>query len=426
MAQDTDEVRCPRGHLTSAKFPFCTECGAELNPQEAEEGVVRCPNGHVVTGGHKFCIECGAAVDGDEAAPAELADTSEPDDVPEVVDAPDAEDAPDADEVRCPKGHLTPAEYPYCIICGAELEKGAAAAATPAPPPAPRVKPRPVRKTVRRRPRPAAPEPTEEFVADEPPAPDPTETTEIAPPPPPRRAPRTRRPARTPAPVVEEPADEPEPAAFDEPEPDEPEELEDEPFLAPVPSFAASDTRDESVEHFVHTPGGARSRETSAPRVDDDRQKLIAIGAVVLALIAAVVVFFIIKGRGTPSAAPTPVPSLAPSIAPVTPAPTTKPVSSALSNVPMLVTGSSVGPGPGTNTYLASASIRNPTDFTAKNITVTLKLKDSAGVVIGAIQRTIAVLASGHVTPITVQGPDPGGKRPTKVDVTAVAAQLTR
>jgi DNA-directed RNA polymerase subunit RPC12/RpoP len=394
----TDEVRCPRGHLTSGKFPFCTECGAELNPQ-GEEGVVRCPNGHAVMGGHRFCIECGAPVE--QPGPA----GPEPGPV-------GADDEAASDEVRCPKGHLTPAEYPYCIICGAELEKDEAVAAA-SPPPS-----RPARRPARRRQRtiPAV-TPDEPASAGERPA-----EPETTPPPPsqPRRAaPRPRRaPRRVAAPQPGDEPDEAQPLVVDEPE----EVAFDEPIAAPVASYA-SDVSDEATEHFVHTPSAGGRITTRAPGTGggNDRQRIfIMVGAVVLAIIAAIALVFILKGSGGPAPAPTPAPT---AFVTQTSAPT--PVSAGPNvDVPMRVVGSSVRPGTAANSYVASASIRNPTDFTARNITVTFTLQDAGGAAIGAVTRQIATLPSGGVAPVEVTGADPGGKRPATVSVRAVAAQI--
>lgn len=406
-SKQTDEVRCPRGHLTSAKFPFCTECGAELDPQ-GEAGVVRCANGHIVTGGHKFCIECGAPVD-DVAQPAEAVGS--------------ASDIAEVEEVRCPKGHLTPAEYPYCIICGAELEKGGAAPVAAAAP-----KPRTPRRSVRR-PRKTAPivespEPTQDLTEpvaepDEEPD-DATQALPEVPPAAPRRAPRTRAPRR---PVRPKPEQVPQ---LDEDEPegeeDEPgrvlslEEPEPEPFLAPVASIPDVATRDEAHDHFIHSPASARPRV----RPSFDRQKwAIPAAAAVLAIIAGIVLVLILRSNGTsPQVTTAPLESTAPST----------PVPSAVSpnaSVPMFVVSSSVGAGTSANSYVASASIRNPTDFTAKNVTVTFQLKDATGKVVATVSRAIAQIAPGKTAGVTVSGPNPGGKRPTTAAVNAVAGQLT-
>ncbi len=406
-----DEVRCPRGHLTSAKFPFCTECGAELNAEGEDDNVVRCPNGHVVTGGHKFCIECGAPVE----APA----TSEPE--PATLAGP-ADDIAEVDEVRCPKGHLTPAEYPYCIICGAELEKkDEAIAAPPARTPA--------KRSVRRRPR-AIPAVTPEEAAaspDEPPALEPPGTEEITPPPSPsaRRAPRPRRAPRA-RPSITQPGDDG-PDAVDQPPaivaPVAGEPQHEAPIVAPVASYASDDV-DPSEELFAHTPAAGRVSERSLRRPSFDRQRwVVPIAAGALAVIAAIVLVLILRG-GNSNPQPTP---LATANVTTTNVPTTAPTaapSGPNANVPMRVVSSSVHPGSTSGSYTASASVRNPTDFEARNITVTFTLKDAAGAVLATVVRTIPTLPSGGTGPITVSGTNPGGKQPASVSVTAVAAQI--
>jgi len=437
-SKSSDEVRCPRGHLTSGKFPFCTECGAELDPQGEDDAVLRCQNGHIVSGGHRFCIECGAPVD-TGAQPAETVDEPEPTPLADTT-----ENDGDVEEVRCPKGHLTPAEYPYCIICGAELEKGAAPAAPAAPAASRAARPK---RAIRRRPRAAGvetpvadepepePEPPTEPEPDEPPAALPDDTEDVAVPRTPARRPRVRRPVRRPIPEVEDDDDEdflggeeedvPPIVTMDEPEAED----EDEPFLAPVPSYTDSDERDEAVEHFVHTPT-LRMRGDKVARSGFDKQKwVIPVAAGALAVIAAVILVLILRNPGS-SPTPTPVPTAFVTTAPASIAPTTRPESSAApagpnSNVAMRVASSSVGAGATTNTYAATATIRNPTDFAARNITVTFTLKDAAGTIIGTVDRSIASLPSGAQTTVSASGTDPSGKRPVSVEVRAVAAQVT-
>jgi hypothetical protein len=217
--------------------------------------------------------------------------------------------------------------------------------------------------------------------------------------------------------------DEPQPLAVEEPD----EIAYDEPLAAPVASYV-SDVTDESTEHFVHTPSPGRAPAATPRRGGGggDRQRLfIMIGAVVLAIIAAIALVFILKGSGGPAALPTPVPTavITTTNAP-TPAPTPVPAGPD-ANVPMRVVSSSVRPGTNANSYVASASIRNPTDFVAKNIAVTFTLQDATGAVIGTVTKTIATLPSGGVAPVEVVGADPGGKRPTSVSVKAVAAQIS-
>jgi hypothetical protein len=150
----------------------------------------------------------------------------------------------------------------------------------------------------------------------------------------------------------------------------------------------------------------------------------IMVGAVLLAVIAAIALVFILKGSGGPAPAPTPVPTafVTQTNAP-TPAPTPVPAGPNV-NVPMRVVASSVRPGTAANSYVASASIRNPTDFVANNITVTFTLHDAAGAVIATVSKSIATLPSGGVAPVDVTGADPGGKRPASVAVKAIAAQI--
>src|SRR5262249_5900557 len=129
------------------------------------------------------------------------------------------------------------------------------------------------------------------------------------------------------------------------------------------------------------------------------------------------IVTLVLVVRSLTSSKPAPVPVRhAVAAAPVVAAP----VVSAPSGVPMIVVSSALTPA--ANGYHAVVSIRNPTDVTADDVTVTLTFRDATGGAIGTQTRTFDTIASGATQDVTIDGElDPA---PTGVEVSAVAARL--
>jgi len=183
--------------------------------------------------------------------------------------------------------------------------------------------------------------------------------------------------------------------------------------VVPPPAEPATRHRDGLGEEFLFA-NGSLSR-SSAPAARGFRPGTLV--RVVLLIALLLTLFVVVRSLTSSNAAPRPVHTAAPAPASAAPAP---PVVVSAPGVPMAVVSSVLSPTAGG--YHVVVTVRNPTDVTADDVTVTVTLRDAAGRAVVTQTRRFDTLSSGKTEVVTIDGElDPA---PAGLEVSAVAARL--
>jgi hypothetical protein len=163
---------------------------------------------------------------------------------------------------------------------------------------------------------------------------------------------------------------------------------------------------------------GSRTRSTASRKTPRAPRRLVGLLVFCVVVVAALV----LHNRGTNKPVTANAGAQVGAAAPVVPQVSSAPA--APTGTPMTVESSNVSPGSSPGTYSATATIRNPTDVTADDITVQITVLDGTGRAVSTQTATIASLASGATSNVEVTGGTGSGALPSGVQITAVAARI--
>jgi len=173
--------------------------------------------------------------------------------------------------------------------------------------------------------------------------------------------------------------------------------------------------KDTLGEEFLFANGVRAPAASGLPRI---RPRVLLRGLVAVCLAVALVL--VVRNFTGSKPQPTPAP-----VAAAHPAAPVVPAAPAPAGVPMFVVSSSLSPASAPQSYSASVTVRNPTDVTADDVTVTVTLRDAAGRVVATQTRSFATMRRGRNVTFTVTGElDPSAGAPTSLEVSAFAARL--